>query len=375
MPSTDSLRAWLTLRAVRGLGDSALCWLVQAFGSPMHVLEASPEDLVATGRVSASVARAISEKLDQSARQGIDRELQSLERFSLSVITILDPEYPLRLRSITDPPPLLYVTGVLASDDQYAVAVVGTRRPTPAGRVLAEELSRGLAVAGFTIVSGLARGIDAAAHRGALAAGGRTLAVLGCGIDRTYPPEHDALRKQIEGAGAVLSELPLGSPPHGYHFPRRNRLISGLSLGVVVTEAAQQSGSLITARLAADQGREVFAVPGSIKEKGSRGPHSLIKQGAKLVEQVEDIIEELLSQVEGALRERLLARAPATGESGSRPSQEEEQVYRLLSSELIHVDDLIARAGLPAARITSLLLSLEIKGFIRQFPGPCYVRV
>lgn len=375
MPSGASLRAWLRLRAVRGLSDATLCRLVQAFGSPEQVLEASPEALMTTGQMTPQAARAIGEGPDQASRDGIERELETIERLSLSVMTIMEADYPPWLRFIADPPPMLYVTGALAPEDRYAVALVGARRATPAGRLITEELSRGLASAGFTVVSGMARGIDAAAHRGALAAGGRTLAVLGCGIDRTYPPEHAALRKQIEAGGAVLSELPLGSPPHGYHFPRRNRLISGLSLGVVVTEAARQSGSLITARLAADQGREVFAVPGPVKEETSRGPHSLIQQGAKLVEQVEDIIEELLPQVEGPLRERLRARAPAAGESGPKPSQEEGQVYGLLSSELTHIDELIARASLPAAQVTALLLSLEIKGLIRQFPGPCYLRV
>ncbi len=375
MPSTESLRAWLMLRAVQGLSDATLGRLVQSFGSPEAVLGASSEALMANGQVGTTVARAIAQKPDGAVLQGIDRELRHAERLTLSVVTVLDPDYPPRLRAIPDPPPLLYVTGALALEDQNAVAVVGARRATPSGRMITEELSRGLAAAGFTVVSGMARGIDAAAHRGALGAGGRTLAVLGCGIDRTYPPEHDTLRKQIERAGAVLSELPLGAPPHGYHFPRRNRLISGLSLGVVVTEAARQSGSLITARLAADQGREVFAVPGSVKEETSRGPHSLIKQGAKLVEQLEDIIEELLPQVQGSLRERLIVRAPAVGKTGPTPSEEEGQVYKLVSSELTHIDDLIARASLPVAQVTGLLLSLEIKGLIRQFPGPCYVRV
>ncbi len=219
--------------------------------------------------------------------------------------------YPPRLTTIPDPPPLLYVSGSLERADHQAVAIVGSRKATAAGRLLTEELSRELASLGFTIVSGLARGIDAAAHRGALAGKGRTVAVLGCGIDRTYPPEHASLRKQIESDGAVIGELPLGSYPHGYHFPRRNRIISGMCLGVIVTEAAMDSGSLITARLAADQGREVFAVPGFVKNETSRGPNGLIKQGATLVETVDDVIEELLPQLNDSLRERLTTRVSA----------------------------------------------------------------
>ncbi len=183
---------------------------------------------------------------------------------------------------IADPPPLLYITGTLTEQDELAVAIVGARRATAAGRAMTEELSHDLAGAGMTVVSGLARGVDAAAHRGALAAQGRTIAVLGCGIDRTYPPEHERLRRQIEERGAILSEVPMGAPPHGHHFPRRNRIISGLSLGVIVTEAAINSGSLITARLAAEQGREVFAVPGFVKEDTSRGTNALAQRGRGL---------------------------------------------------------------------------------------------
>ncbi|MEK7269151.1 MAG: DNA-processing protein DprA, partial [Nitrospirota bacterium] len=256
-----------------------------------------------------------------------------------------------------------------------AVAIVGARRATAAGRLLTEELSRDLASAGFTIVSGLARGVDAAAHRGAIAAGGRTVAVLGCGIDRTYPPEHQSLRKQIESNGAVVAELPLGSYPHGYHFPRRNRIISGMCLGVVVTEAAVQSGSLITARLAAEQGREVFAVPGFVKAENSRGPNGLIKQGAKLVENVQDIIDELLPQLDSPFRERLKDRAPQPVEPQPPVGKEEATLYNMLSFEPTHIDDLITKSGLPAADVAALLLSMELKNFIRQLPGRSYLRL
>ena len=375
MVSTASLRSWLALRAIRGLGDATVCRLVQAFGSPEAVLAASTDALMASGNVNASLAQALQRGPDHQTQQDINRELKTLERLRLSVVTCLDPDYPPRLRNIPDPPPLLFVSGALAQADHNAVAIVGARRATAAGRLLTEELSRDLASAGFTIVSGLARGVDAAAHRGAIAAGGRTVAVLGCGIDRTYPPEHQSLRKQIESNGAVVAELPLGSYPHGYHFPRRNRIISGMCLGVVVTEAAVQSGSLITARLAAEQGREVFAVPGFVKAENSRGPNGLIKQGAKLVENVQDIIDELLPQLDSPFRERLKDRAPQPVEPQPPVGKEEATLYNLLSFEPTHIDDLIAKSGLPAADVAALLLSMELKNFIRQLPGRSYLRL
>ncbi|MBA2252718.1 MAG: DNA-protecting protein DprA, partial [Nitrospirales bacterium] len=298
MHDTASLPSWLLLRGVRGLGDATYFRLVQTFGSPAAVLRASREELLTVGQVKSSLAQAICQGPDDEAKRAVDEELKSLEALGIAVIALSDPEYPSRLKTIHDPPPVLYVSGALSPADQHAIAIVGSRKATAAGRVFTEQLSRELASLGFTIVSGLARGVDAAAHRGALAAKGRTVAVLGCGLDRTYPPEHQALRRQVESSGAVIAELPLGSSPHGYHFPRRNRLISGMCLGVVVTEAALESGSLITARLAAEQGREVFAVPGFVKADTSRGPNALIKQGAKLVEGVEDILPELLPQLE-----------------------------------------------------------------------------
>jgi DNA processing protein len=373
--STASLRSWLALRAVRGLDDATVCRLVQTFGSPEAVQAASIDSLMASGCISASLAQAIQRGPDHHTQQGLDRDLKTLERLRLSVVTCLDPDYPPRLKMIHDPPPLLYVSGALAQADRHAVAIVGARRATAAGRLLTEELSRDLASAGFTIVSGLARGVDAAAHRGALAAQGRTVAVLGCGIDQTYPPEHQSLRKEIESNGAVVAELPLGSYPHGYHFPRRNRIISGMCLGVVVTEAAIQSGSLITARLAVDQGREVFAVPGFVKADNSRGPNGLIKQGAKLVETVQDIIDELLPQLDAPFRERLKGRVPHPVESPPQLGKAEATIYLALSFEPTHIDDLITNSRLPAADVAAHLLALELKHLVRQLPGQTYLRL
>jgi DNA processing protein len=224
-------------------------------------------------------------------------------------------------------------------------------------------------------VSGLARGIDAAAHRGALDANGRTIAVMGCGIEQTYPPEHEKLRVEIEAQGAVISELPIGAAPHSYHFPRRNRIISGLCLGVVVTEATMQSGSLITARLALDQGREVFAVPGSIHAENSRGPNSLIKQGAKLVESAQDVLDELLPQLDDRLRSHLPEQVRQREETDASLDALEARVYDLLSHEPLHIDELIERSGMTAGEVTAVLLGLELKQHARQLPGPSYLRV
>jgi DNA processing protein len=371
--TVSALRPWFVLRAVPGLGDAVLCRLVEALGSPDAVLRASHDELTQVGGVSPALARAIRQGARAEDLQAIDRELKAVERLPVRVLTILDPDYPARLKTIHDPPPLLSMSGTLREEDHQAVAIVGTRHATPAGRVVTERLGRELAAAGVTVVSGLARGVDGAAHQSALEAGGRTIAVLGCGIDRTYPPEHLALRKKIEEQGAVLSELPLGAHPHACHFPKRNRIISGLSLGVVVVEAAPQSGSLITARLAAEQGREVFAVPGSVQSEQSRGTNGLIKQGAKLVECAADIIEELLPQMEPAFRARVQERRAAlTGRvQSSVPAleQDEAALYAALSTEPVHVDELINKTGLPAAQVMSLLLSLELRGAIRQLPG------
>jgi DNA processing protein len=289
-PSSASLEAWMKLRAIAGVGDHIALVLVREWGTPEAVLRATVAELMHKG-CSAKLADAIVRGPDRDACRRIARELHGIERRRIEVRSILDRNYPRRLLTIPDPPPLLYIGGSVTESDELAIAVVGARRATPAGRLVTERLASGLAGAGFTIVSGLARGIDAAAHRGALAARGRTLAVLGCGLGSTYPPEHERLRREIEEHGAVLSELALDVPPHSGHFPRRNRIISGLSFGVVVAEAAIDSGSLITAGLAAEQGREVFAVPGSVHCETSRGTHALIKEGATLVEQVQDVID------------------------------------------------------------------------------------
>ncbi len=374
MVNSQALRPWLMLRAIPGVGDAILLKLVQEFGSPGAVLSATQAALEDAG-CRPQLGEAIRRGPDTDAIKQLDHELAQLPQRGISVLTYLDAGYPAPLKGIADPPPLLYVQGTLLETDDRAVAIVGTRKVSSAGRAFAEELASDLAALGFTIVSGLARGVDAAAHRGALAAQGRTLAVMGCGLDRTYPADHRQLRESIEERGAVLSELPLGAAPHSYHFPRRNRMISGLSLGVVVTEATVQSGSLITARLAGEQGREVFAVPGFVKAENSRGPNSLLKDGARLVESAHDIVEELLSQLDTPFREQLSARGATKDRGRPALAADEARVYDALSVLPQSVDDVIRRSGLPAAQVAAFLLSLELKNCIRQLPGNEYVRL
>jgi len=371
--ASQSLDAWLRLRAIDGVGDQTILALVREWQCPEAVLQASGDELIQRG-CSSRLAEAIRRGPDSVACLKIDRELAALQRTGIEVRTILDPSYPARLRMIPDPPPLLYVSGKLTEQDGLALAIVGARRATPAGRMLTEELANTLAGAGFTIISGLARGVDAAAHRGALAAGGRTVAVLGCGVDRTYPLEHERLRRDIEERGAVLSELSLGAPPHSAHFPRRNRIISGLSAGVIVTEAAINSGSLITARLAAEQGREVFAVPGFVKADTSRGTNALIKEGATLIEKAQDVIDVIEPQLDLVLRTRV--KAVTTGiKSADRFGIEERVVYDALSYDPLTVDQLVEHTGLSVPSIMAVLLSLELLQRVRQLPGQRYLKV
>jgi DNA processing protein len=299
----------------------------------------------------------------------VDAELARLGAMGGRLLTLPGAEYPLHLRRIHDPPPVLYALGDPSIAERRVVAVVGSRRATPYGTATATRLAHELARAGFVVVSGLARGIDAAAHQGALAASGRTVAVLGCGVDVTYPPEMRGLKDQVRNHGSVLSELPLGAPPDPHHFPTRNRIISGMSLGVLVIEAAADSGSLITAKLALEQGREVFAVPGNVGTQTSTGTNRLIKAGATLVETADDLIEQLIGQLGP------VARLPSSTPSMTVDlTADERRVFDLLSWEPAHVDELTVRSSVTPDRLAELLLGLELKGMAKQVPGHRYVR-
>ena len=288
-----SLKYWIALKAVEGVGCVGFRTLLTAFGSPEAVFRASASTLQVLPGIGPKTADEI--LLLYGLRRRPNRRLPGPGHWASAIVTCQDPLYPKNLLNIYDYPPFLYVKGSLCPEE-IGVAIVGSRLASTYGKYVTEKLSRELALKGITIVSGLARGIDSAAHRGALAGKGRTIAVLGSGLDIVYPPENEALAADIAAQGALVTEYPFGTPPNAPNFPARNRLISGISLGVVVVEAGEKSGSLITARIASEQGRSVFAVPGAIESAGSRGTNRLIKQGAKLIENVEDILEEILPQ-------------------------------------------------------------------------------
>jgi DNA processing protein len=361
LTSTTELAAWIRLSKT-GASARRLNGLLERIGAPEAVFELNSEQLASAAGCSLSVA----ERLLDPAHAATASDLEQIERLGLQLVPRGDPCYPALLNEIYDPPPLLYVRGTVGPEDRHAVAVVGSRSGTPYGRTVAERLARELAAAGVTLVSGLARGIDTAAHRGALAGGGRTLAVLGCGVDVPYPWGNRTLADQIITSGALISEYPVGTAPDAWHFPSRNRIISGLSLGVVIVEGRAGSGALITAACAVEQNREVFAVPGAITNPLSQGPHQLIRDGARLVETVDDILTELRLRAPGAQPELPLA------EPELEPA--ERALWLHLGSEPKHIDDLILETDLPPASISATLMMLEIKGAARRLPGNYFTR-
>ena len=311
-----------------------------------------------------------------AVRQGaaFAQECERLEANWAQLVTFADAAYPDLLRWLPDPPPVLYVRGELLPEDKLAMAVVGSRRPSHYGQLMAKRFGAELAEHGFTVVSGLARGIDSLAHQGALQAGGRTIAVLGCGVNRIYPAEHRRLYDAVRGQGAVVSEFAFDTKPDRWNFPRRNRIISGLSLGVLVVEASDRSGSLLTAHHAVEQGREVFAVPGRIDVESSRGTHRLIQGGAKLTTGVGDVLDELPDAVRtAALRQHAAAQALAE-EAPADLSPQESQILALLGGEESHIEAVIHASQLPAHVVASILATLELRGMVRQFPGKFFAR-
>ncbi len=353
---------WIAFASVRGIGRVRFQQLEDHFGSLAEAWRATPGELRSAGLDDAAL-RAITE-----ARGGIEPEAETarLEAHGVRALTWHDGAYPRQLREVFDRPPVLFVRGELLQSDEWSVAVVGTRSVSIYGRQVAEEMSRGLSANRITVVSGLARGVDAIAHRAALDVGGRTIAVLACGLDLVYPPEHKRLAEQITERGALVTEYPLGTEPRGDYFPRRNRILSGLSLGVLVVEGDLKSGALITARQALDQNREVFAVPGNINSRNSRGPNKLIQDGeAKLTLTVEDILAELnLTMASHQIEAAELI--PQDGTEGV--------LLRLLGTEPLYVDDLRRETGLPIALVTSTLAMMELKGIVRQVGRMNYVR-
>jgi DNA processing protein len=343
--------------------------LMQRFGSPAAIFQTSFADLVALKGISPAIARAIRDFRDWDK---LEEQLARQRSAGVEMVTQDDPRFPIRLKEIPYPPLYLFIRGTLAPEDGLAVAMVGTRGASYYGLKASRRLAGGLAARGITLVSGLARGIDTAAHQGALEMNGRTLAVLGCGLDVVYPPENRKLYQEIPEHGALVSEFPLGTPPEARNFPIRNRIISGLALGVVVIEAGVSSGTTITVRYALDQNREVFAVPGPIDSPTSLGPHRLIQEGAKLVQDVEDILQELpgLKKPSGPLF------APAATENRvaevTRPLPE-DPILPLLGSEPVQLEELVNGSHLPVKDILTRLTLLELQGLVKELPGKCYV--
>jgi DNA processing protein len=365
----EKLEPWFALKSVPGIGNYLFRRLMERFGSPRRVFQAPAGELAqVTGITPRLVANIHRHRLPAGARADL---VASLER-GYRIVTFNDTAYPELLRHLEDPPPFLYVNGRLTNASPH-IAVVGSRSATRYGLSTAGRLSADLASLGFVIVSGMARGIDTAAHQGALSAGGDTAAVLGSGLEHIYPSENRRLSHRIAEHGALISEFSLHAEPEGHHFPARNRIISGMCLGTVVIEAGLKSGSLITARLAAEQNREVFAVPGSIRSFRSTGTHALIKQGAKLVEHVGDIVEEFAGILQTAEdnpddRGKDADEALPTG-----LSSQEKRVCEALGPYPVHIDDLIRRVGMDAGRLSAILLDLELKGVVDREPGNRFV--
>lgn len=358
-------RYWLALGRIPGIGKVVYKTLIERFGSPEGAFRASLQELVGIKGLKRDVALAIKGFKDWG---WVGKELELVKRHGVRLLTLKDKGYPKNLLAIYDPPPYLYIKGNIEEADEVAVAIVGSRLPTPYGIAVTERIAGDLASSGVTVVSGMARGCDTAAHRGALRAGGRTIAILGCGVDVIYPKENKRLYEEIGRRGALVSELPMGTTPYPTNFPVRNRIIMGLSLGVVVVEAAPRSGSLITARLALDAGREVFAVPGSITSYKSRGTNNLLKQGAKLVEDARDILEELSPAIPSKRRTRVVDASPRM------LSSQEERILQVLEDEPLFIDTIIQRSGLLTQEVLSLLLALELKGLIQQQPGRFFLK-
>ena len=361
----DEKAAYIALTLMEGVGPVTVGALVKALGSARAIFECAPGALSGADGVNRLAAARLAE---QRGRIDPRPEMERAFEEGIGILTPADPEYPKQLARIYDPPLALYVRGRLESGDNRALGVVGTRHASMYGRETAERLSRGLAQAGFSVVSGLARGIDTAAHRGALKAGGRTLAVIGSGLDFLYPPENKELAGEIAaGHGAVLSEFPLARKPDKATFPMRNRVISGLSMGVLVVEANLTSGAFHTVNQALDQGRSVFAVPGRIDSPGARGPHQLIKSGARLVEDVDDILQEFEFLIPPGIGNRKRAE-----EAPPRPPllPDEARIAGALEEEgEMDLDQLCRLAGLGAARVGALLIGLEMKRVVRMLPG------
>lgn len=373
-----NVKYWIWLSSIPGMGAVKFYRLMKHFGNPKALWDIKNFNYLRIKGLDTKTAQRI---LSKEYKDKTDEYLDLIKKYGINVLTIKDDNYPANLRNIYDPPPVIYERGQLLEQDEVAVAVVGSRKATPGGIHRAEKLAKELAARGVTIVSGMARGIDSAAHRGALAAGGRTIAVLGCGVDTVYPPENRELAYKIISNGAVISEFPPGEPPRPLNFPARNRIISGLSKGVVVVEAGEKSGALITVDFALEQGREVFAVPGNIDSCLSVGTNRMIKDGAKVVTGIDDILEELkftlpISKIRGTEKDMRAETTQSTvrvEEKFAEIGSDERKILDCILTQPKHIDNIVAESGCDAGTVSSILTMLELKGMIRQLPGSVFV--
>jgi DNA processing protein len=360
--SLDPKAYWVGFNLVKGIGSVRLNQIREFYGS-LEVAWNSP----AEGLVSAGLPQKVVENFTKIRQQlDLNRVMDEIGKKGIKILTLQDEDYPRRLKEINQPPPVLYVKGSINVEDEWAVAVVGTRRVTAYGRQVASEIAQFLAQNGITVISGLARGVDAISHQAALKAGGRTVAVLGSGVDVVYPPEHAKLANEITSQGALVSDYPVGTQPDGINFPPRNRIISGLSMATIVVEAGEKSGALITAEFAVEQGKEVFAVPGSILTPQSEGTNRLIEQGARPLLKMSEILDTLkLEQIpEKQNSRRQFPLNPI-----------ETKLLSALSQDPIHIDEVCSQAGLPISEVSATLTMLELKGMVSQVGGMNYVAI
>ncbi len=358
----SNLQYWLALNSLSDIGPVLARRLLSTFGSPENIFQMPAEELKKVEGIGENRFENI---IAFNQWDAIKRVIDAAGKNKVRLITLNDLAYPGGLKRISDAPLVLYVKGDIKGTDKYAIAMVGSRTSTHYGIQVAERMSHKLASSGLTIISGMARGIDTASHKGALKAEGRTIAVLGSGIDIAYPAENRGLMRAIESSGAVISEFPFGTPPNKENFPKRNRIISALSFGVIVIEATLDSGSLITVGYALEQGKEVFAVPGNITSKNSKGTNDLIKKGAKLVESAEEVIDELRPQIKGVLREDKWEHERTLPAMNG----DERMLYNYLSAEPKHIDAIIREINITTGKALSILLNLELKGIVRQTEG------
>ena len=401
MLSADT-KSLIHLNLIPGIGNHTIRRLLAAFGSAEKAIAATSEELAQIDGLTPDVRQQL---IDGRSRAPLAQELELIDQHQCHIVTISDDTYPPLLKQIDDPPVLLYIIGDFPLQDAPSVAIVGSRSPTEYGKTTSQQLSYQLAEHGITVVSGFARGIDTCVHRGALEAGGCTVAVFGCGLSIIYPETNRALAAEIIESGALVSEFPMTMPPRGKNFPRRNRVISGLTLGTLVVEASERSGSLITARHAAEQGREVFAVPGQIFSGRSRGTHSLINQGATLINSVDDLLDALPPDYtkvlgvgspeptrqltprpnRGSKRSDKAASPQSTGEKSTPTSQpkakvelnltpDEQVVLSAMDTDSVHIDEITRVTQLPIGKVSSLLVMLELKGIVQQLPGKQFVK-